>query len=72
MVQHYDHSTMIRSMAVALNVLKIRGFLNRNEKNVERGLRFMGPKEEDGVLVGGRFDRSFWKLINLRDRERHY
>lgn len=30
----------------------------------------MGPKEEDGVLVGRRFDSSFWKLINLKDRER--
>lgn len=29
----------------------------------------MGPEEEDGVLVGGRFDSSFWKLINLKDRE---
>jgi len=30
----------------------------------------MGPEEEDGVLVGGRFDSSFWKLINLKDGER--
>lgn len=30
----------------------------------------MGPKEEDGVLVGGRFDSSLWKLVNLKDRER--
>lgn len=30
----------------------------------------MGPKEEDWVLVSRRFDSSFWKLINLEDRER--
>lgn len=36
----------------------------------KRYLRFMGPKKEDGVLVGRRFDSSFWKLINLKHRER--
>lgn len=30
----------------------------------------MGTKEEDGVLVGRGFDCSFWKLINLKERER--
>lgn len=30
----------------------------------------MGPEEEDGILVGRRFDSSFGKFINLRKRER--
>lgn len=29
--------------------------------------RFMGPKEEDLVFIGGRFYCSFWHLINLCD-----
>lgn len=29
--------------------------------------RFVGPEEEDLVLIGGGFDCSFWHLVNLRD-----
>lgn len=29
--------------------------------------RFMGPEEEDLVLIRGGFDCSFWHLINLCD-----
>lgn len=29
--------------------------------------RFVGPEEEDLVLIGGGFDCSFWHLINLGD-----
>lgn len=32
-------------------------------------IRFMGPKEEDGVLVGRWFDSSFRELINLKETE---
>ena len=34
----------------------------------------MGPKEENGILIGRRFDGSLRKLINLKekDRKRHY
>lgn len=34
-----------------------------------RNLRFMGPKEEDGVLVGRWFDSALREFINLKNRE---
>lgn len=48
--------------------LSVHCFLQCNH-HYETNLRFMGPKEEDGILVGRWFDSSFRKFINLKKRE---
>ncbi len=64
---HFIHINMSVTAAFLLNNRSVSGIIHILEK---RCLRFMGPKEEDWVLVGRWFDSSFWKLINLKDRER--
>ena len=64
---HYIHSNMCMAASFPLNNISVNGVLHIWEKGC---LRFMGPKEEDGVLVGRRFNSSLWKLINLKDKGR--